>query len=79
MPNNQFDQIRKSFSVFQVISFQLKPEEPQVAGDTATVRCVRMLTVKDNRGAQPPVNDVALFRLKKEGNEWRIVSLSTLN
>ncbi|HSB14181.1 MAG TPA: protein kinase [Bryobacteraceae bacterium] len=79
MPNNQFDQIRKSFSVFQVISFQLKPEEPQVAGETATVRCVRMLTVKDNRGAEQTANDVALFRLKKEGNEWRIVSLSPLN
>jgi hypothetical protein len=76
MPARQFDEIRKSFRDFQVVSLQLTPEAPQVAGNNAVVRCTRALVVRDNRG-EYPVSDIAVFTLAKQGGEWRIASLAS--
>ncbi|MCW5981056.1 MAG: protein kinase [Bryobacteraceae bacterium] len=77
MPSQQFDEIRNSFRVFRVLNLQLTPDAPQISGDKAVVRCARTLVVKDNRGAELPVSDVAVFTLVKQGNQWRIGSLAS--
>jgi hypothetical protein len=77
MPNSQFEDIRKSFQVFQVLNLQLTPETPRISGDSAQVRCSRTLLVKDNRGAELPVNDTAIFNLTKQGGRWLISGLAS--
>ena len=63
---------KKSFKDFKSVKLQLRPTgEPDIAGTTARVQCVRTTEAVDNQGAQSK-QDTVEVKLSKRNGSWVI-------
>jgi hypothetical protein len=61
----------------RAVSMSLRPQgEPEIAGDTATVKAVRSIQMTSERGREPAQENPVVIRLKRNGQEMLIESVA---
>jgi hypothetical protein len=61
----------------RAVSMSLRPQgDPEIAGDTATVKLVRSIQMTSERGREPAQENPVVIRLKRSGQEMLIESVT---
>ncbi len=65
----------KTFKQFQSFKMEFRPTgEPEIAGETARVACVRTVVAVDQQGPHPNQTNVTVA-LRKRAGHWDIESI----
>jgi hypothetical protein len=68
LTRNEMGAFQNFFRAAKTVKLDLTPlAEPEVTGDSATVRCRRVVTAADDRGALPPQDQTVTIQLRKSG------------
>jgi hypothetical protein len=68
--------IEEFFKIARSVQMTLAPTGPaRIQGDSAEIRCMRTIQFSDERGAQRPVEDRVLVKLKRTPAAWIIESI----
>ena len=76
MPSAKIADLTKSFSDVRAYGMEIQNPQISVRGDTATVTCVRRVTIEPRVGSRPAPRSIqTVFRLKHSEGVWKIESV----